>query len=189
MEEYLCNRMSGDTGVSAFPEGENIFSWIGTIEGSKGTPCEGLLYKLSLRFPLDYPFKPPLNPTMKVLSTAMLQHCGANKKNTVWNLNLKENFQAQHGKPLFPIPTNAVVTLHSAPVTLILDSSRNVRWKSWNLGEKVASGQAPQDAERTILLAGNDFWPKRRLIYATNPVEREPYRSTCSLTCHGESLR
>nr|XP_018684974.1 PREDICTED: probable ubiquitin-conjugating enzyme E2 C isoform X2 [Musa acuminata subsp. malaccensis] len=52
--------MSGDTGVSAFPEGENIFSWIGTIEGSKGTPYEGLSYKLSLKFPLDYPFKPPL---------------------------------------------------------------------------------------------------------------------------------
>lgn len=27
--------------------------------GAKGTPYEGLSYKLSLRFPLDYPFKPP----------------------------------------------------------------------------------------------------------------------------------
>lgn len=51
--------MSGDFGVSAFPEAENIFSWIGTIEGGKGTCYEGLSYKLSLRFPLDYPFKPP----------------------------------------------------------------------------------------------------------------------------------
>ncbi|OAY67925.1 Ubiquitin-conjugating enzyme E2 C [Ananas comosus] len=113
--------MSEDAGVSAFPEGENIFSWVGTIEGSKGTPYEGLTYKLSLRFPFDYPFKPPVvkfetpcfhpnvdqcgnicldilqrmiaeqffcpsraclvNPTMKVLSIAMLQHYGATKKN------------------------------------------------------------------------------------------------------------
>ncbi|GFQ08193.1 ubiquitin-conjugating enzyme e2 19 [Phtheirospermum japonicum] len=52
--------MSGDNlGVSAFPEGDNIFTWVGTIEGSKGTMYEGLSYKLSLRFPLDYPFKPP----------------------------------------------------------------------------------------------------------------------------------
>ncbi|GKC69870.1 probable ubiquitin-conjugating enzyme E2 C [Tanacetum coccineum] len=51
--------MSGDIGVSAFPEGENIFTWIGTIEGGKGTMYEGLSYKLSLRFPVDYPFKPP----------------------------------------------------------------------------------------------------------------------------------
>ncbi|KAI3986206.1 hypothetical protein MKX01_004350 [Papaver californicum] len=50
----------GDLGVSAFPGNENIFSWIGTIEGGKGTPYEGLPYKLSLRFPLDYPFKAPL---------------------------------------------------------------------------------------------------------------------------------
>ncbi|KAG5533229.1 hypothetical protein RHGRI_027437 [Rhododendron griersonianum] len=50
---------SGDIGVSAFPEGESIFAWIGTIEGGKGTMYEGLSYKLSLRFPLDYPFKPP----------------------------------------------------------------------------------------------------------------------------------
>lgn len=50
----------GDLGVSAFPEGESIFSWIGTIEGGKGTAYEGLSYKLSLHFPMDYPFKPPL---------------------------------------------------------------------------------------------------------------------------------
>jgi ubiquitin-conjugating enzyme E2 C len=49
----------GDLGVSAFPEGESIFTWIGTIEGGKGTMYEGLSYKLSLRFPLNYPFKPP----------------------------------------------------------------------------------------------------------------------------------
>ncbi|KAK2996127.1 hypothetical protein RJ639_014790 [Escallonia herrerae] len=49
----------GDLGVSAFPEGESIFTWIGTIEGGKGTMYDGLSYKLSLRFPLDYPFKPP----------------------------------------------------------------------------------------------------------------------------------
>ncbi|XP_044509634.1 probable ubiquitin-conjugating enzyme E2 C isoform X2 [Mangifera indica] len=49
----------GDLGVSAFPEAESIFTWIGTIDGGKGTMYEGLSYKLSLRFPLDYPFKPP----------------------------------------------------------------------------------------------------------------------------------
>jgi ubiquitin-protein ligase len=50
---------AGDLGVSAFPVGENIFTWVGTIEGGKGTLYEGLSYKLSLRFPNDYPFKPP----------------------------------------------------------------------------------------------------------------------------------
>ncbi|KAA8550421.1 hypothetical protein F0562_002105 [Nyssa sinensis] len=58
--ELMSLMMSGgDLGVSAFPEGESIFTWIGTIEGGKGTVYEGLSYKISLRFPLDYPFKPP----------------------------------------------------------------------------------------------------------------------------------
>ncbi|XP_031476005.1 uncharacterized protein LOC116247812 isoform X1 [Nymphaea colorata] len=58
-KELMALMMSGDPGISAFPDGENIFSWIGTINGSKGTAYDGLSYKLSLRFPMDYPFKPP----------------------------------------------------------------------------------------------------------------------------------
>ncbi|KAM1268870.1 hypothetical protein ACFX13_001175 [Malus domestica] len=59
-KELMSLMMSGgDLGVSAFPEGESIFTWVGTIEGGKGTMYEGFSYKLSLRFPLDYPFKPP----------------------------------------------------------------------------------------------------------------------------------
>lgn len=59
-KELMSLMMSGGgLGVSAFPESENIFSWIGTIEGGKGTAYEGLSYKLSLRFPVEYPFKPP----------------------------------------------------------------------------------------------------------------------------------
>lgn len=59
-KELMSLMMSGgDLGVSAFPEGESIFTWIGTIQGGKGTSYEGLSYKLSLRFPVEYPFKPP----------------------------------------------------------------------------------------------------------------------------------
>eukprot|EP00237_Pycnococcus_provasolii_P004230 CAMPEP_0119188796 /NCGR_PEP_ID=MMETSP1316-20130426/304_1 /TAXON_ID=41880 /ORGANISM="Pycnococcus provasolii, Strain RCC2336" /LENGTH=193 /DNA_ID=CAMNT_0007183311 /DNA_START=28 /DNA_END=609 /DNA_ORIENTATION=+ len=46
-------------GVSAFPDGDNIFIWIGTIVGGAGTVYENLSYKLSLKFPVDYPFQPP----------------------------------------------------------------------------------------------------------------------------------
>ena len=51
--------MCGDSGISAFPEGESITSWKGTISGSRDTVYEGTTYKLSLIFPNDYPFKPP----------------------------------------------------------------------------------------------------------------------------------
>lgn len=51
--------MCGDPGISAFPEGDNIFCWKGTITGTKDTVYEGMVYRLSLSFPNDYPFKPP----------------------------------------------------------------------------------------------------------------------------------
>eukprot|EP01018_Ginkgo_biloba_P029465 Gb_38981 [translate_table: standard] len=57
--ELMGLMMSGDPGVSAFPEADNIFSWVGTINGGKDTVYEGTEYKLSLRFTTDYPFKPP----------------------------------------------------------------------------------------------------------------------------------
>lgn len=51
--------MGGDSGISAFPEEDNIFCWKGTISGSKETVFEGTEYKLSLSFPSEYPFKAP----------------------------------------------------------------------------------------------------------------------------------
>lgn len=30
-------QMSGDKGISAFPESDNLFKWVGTIDGAQGT--------------------------------------------------------------------------------------------------------------------------------------------------------
>ncbi|CAM0880892.1 unnamed protein product [Alopecurus aequalis] len=57
--ELMALMMGGDPGVSAFPEGDNIFQWIGTIDGSAATAYEGTSYRLALAFPSDYPYKPP----------------------------------------------------------------------------------------------------------------------------------
>ncbi|KAK9673609.1 hypothetical protein RND81_12G178500 [Saponaria officinalis] len=57
--ELMSLMMSGDPGISAFPEEDNIFTWKGTIQGSKETVFENTEYKLVLNFPVDYPFKPP----------------------------------------------------------------------------------------------------------------------------------
>lgn len=51
--------MSGSKDVNAFPDGDNLFEWTGTLSGSKGTVYEGLVYKLKLKFPADYPFTAP----------------------------------------------------------------------------------------------------------------------------------
>lgn len=44
-------------GISAFPDGDNLFQWIGTIEGANGTVYENLQYKLTLTFPSGYPYQ------------------------------------------------------------------------------------------------------------------------------------
>lgn len=51
--------MGGDKGISAFPDGDNLYQWVGTIEGAKGTVYEGQTYKLSLHFGDQYPFAAP----------------------------------------------------------------------------------------------------------------------------------
>ena len=51
--------MSSGEGVSAFPEGDNIFVWTGTITGGEGTIYEGLTFKLQMKFPNAYPYEAP----------------------------------------------------------------------------------------------------------------------------------
>ena len=51
-QSELMSLMAGaDPGVSAFPDGDSLFSWAGTIQGPAGTVYDGLAYKLSLKFP------------------------------------------------------------------------------------------------------------------------------------------
>jgi len=45
--ELMSLMMSGDSDCTAFPEGDNLFNWVGTINGSKDTVYEGLTYKVS----------------------------------------------------------------------------------------------------------------------------------------------
>ena len=57
--ELMQLMMSGDKDATAFPQGDNLFEWVGTIVGANGTVYEGLTYKLSLKFPADYPYSAP----------------------------------------------------------------------------------------------------------------------------------
>ncbi|KAF0034656.1 hypothetical protein F2P81_012414 [Scophthalmus maximus] len=58
-QELMTLMMSGDKGISAFPESDNLFKWIGTIDGPQGTVYEDLRYRLSLDFPAGYPYQAP----------------------------------------------------------------------------------------------------------------------------------
>ena len=52
--------MAGDSSITAFPDGDNLFRWVATIAGGPGTAYESLSYKLSLSFPSQYPYAPPI---------------------------------------------------------------------------------------------------------------------------------
>ena len=49
--------MSGDSGVSAFPEGDNLFQWVGNITGAIGTVILAINKKFinNIRFMKDLP--------------------------------------------------------------------------------------------------------------------------------------
>nr|XP_042133042.1 ubiquitin-conjugating enzyme E2 C [Peromyscus maniculatus bairdii] len=65
LKVFSSPQMSGDKGISAFPESDNLFKWVGTIHGAAGTVYEDLRYKLSLEFPSGYPYNAP---TVKFLT-------------------------------------------------------------------------------------------------------------------------
>lgn len=58
-QELMTLMTSGDKGISAFPEGDNLFRWKATIEGPPGTVFENSVYKLRLAFPSNYPYRGP----------------------------------------------------------------------------------------------------------------------------------
>nr|CAB3267432.1 ubiquitin-conjugating enzyme E2 C-like [Phallusia mammillata] len=58
-QELMGLMMSAEKGVSAFPEEDNLFFWVGTIEGPKDTVYENLKYRLTLEFTSTYPYDAP----------------------------------------------------------------------------------------------------------------------------------
>jgi ubiquitin-conjugating enzyme E2 C len=57
--ELMQLMMSGTSGVTAFPKGENLNEWTATIKGADKTVYEGLEYKLEMKFPTEYPYSAP----------------------------------------------------------------------------------------------------------------------------------
>lgn len=59
-KELMVLMMTTEKGISAFPDGENLFRWIGTILGPEETVYTGQKYRLQLEFPNSYPYSAPV---------------------------------------------------------------------------------------------------------------------------------
>mmetsp|Transcript_19054 Transcript_19054/g.31195 ORF Transcript_19054/g.31195 Transcript_19054/m.31195 type:complete len:176 (-) Transcript_19054:93-620(-) len=58
-QELMQLMKDGDPAATAFPDGDSLFSWSGSITGASGTVYEGLTYKLAIKFPSEYPYTAP----------------------------------------------------------------------------------------------------------------------------------
>lgn len=90
LQKELVDLMSsGADGVCAFPDGDDMFRWVATIQGPSNSVYDGLEFRLALQFAMDYPFTPP-----HVVFTTPCYHPNISLKGDVCLDILRESWSA-----------------------------------------------------------------------------------------------
>jgi len=114
--ELMTLMMSSSPGISAFPKSDaNLFEWVGTIEGPAGTYYAGLGFKISITFPPNYPYVPPLikfdspcfHPNVDIASGAICLDILQDKWSAVYSVQtILLSLQSLLGEPNNASPLN-----------------------------------------------------------------------------------
>lgn len=72
---------------SAGPKGDNLYEWGSTISGPSDSPYAGGIFFLDVKFPPEYPFKPP-----KITFRTRIYHCNINSQGAICLDILKDNW-------------------------------------------------------------------------------------------------
>lgn len=88
-QDLMILMTSKDPGISAFPDGDNLFKWKATVDGASGTVYDGLRYKLVFDFPSGYPYQAPI-----VKFESACYHPNVDEHGNICLDILKENWSA-----------------------------------------------------------------------------------------------
>lgn len=88
-KELMELMMNAPEGISAFPDNDNLFQWIATVQGADETQYQGLEFQLLMKFPTTYPYDAP---TVSFITPCF--HPNVDTHGTICLDTLKENWSA-----------------------------------------------------------------------------------------------
>ena len=150
-KEYIRIEKEPLEGIFAAPLESNILEWIFVLVGPKETPFEGGLYMGKLKFPKEYPLKPP--------SVIMLTPSGRFRTNTRICMSMTD-FHPESWNPLWSVGS-------------ILTGIR-----SFMVSSEVTHGSMSSSADlRTSLARSSVTWtqeqPEFEQLFGENPAVRQ----------------